>query len=140
MKKSILILPVVALLISAACSGNKEKTAVKDSTETAMLQPQTPHAEEFLSDDKLPVVVDFSAEWCPPCKAFAPIFHKAEEKYEGKVRFVSVDVDSLPDVAERYEITSIPTVLYIAPDGEIVNRTVGMLDESNFDREIRNLL
>ena len=71
-------------------------------------------------------VIDFWAEWCGPCKMMAPQFEAAAKDLKGKVNFAKVDVDAEPDLAGRFEIMSIPTLLFIQ-DGEQVNRFSGAI-------------
>lgn len=68
--------------------------------------------EDITKDNKV-VVVDFWAQWCGPCKAFAPIFEEVAKEKDGLVKFVKVDVDKNSKVAALYNIRSIPTVLFI---------------------------
>ena len=70
--------------------------------------------ELVLRNDK-PVVVDFWAAWCGPCRMVAPEIDKLASKYDGSVDVVKVDVDASPQTAQRYGIMSIPTVAYFAP-------------------------
>ena len=70
--------------------------------------------ELVLQSDK-PVVVDFWAAWCGPCRMVAPEIDKLATKYDGSVDVVKVDVDASPQTAQRYGIMSIPTVAYFAP-------------------------
>ncbi len=72
----------------------------------------------------VPVLVDFSAEWCGPCKALAPTLVALAKEYEGKVKFVTVDIDDARRTAERFNITSVPTVM-IFRRGEVVNQVLG---------------
>ena len=78
---------------------------------------------EVLHNDK-PVVVDFWAAWCGPCKLVAPEMEKIAEKYEGAIDVVKVDVDRAPGVASRYAARSIPTLLLLR-DGREIGRQVG---------------
>ena len=71
---------------------------------------------------------------------FAPTFEKMEKKYEGKITFLSVDVDENPDMAAQYEVQSIPTVVYIDAEGKTVDVTVGLLSEEEFEARLQNLL
>ena len=73
-----------------------------------------------------PVIVDFWAEWCGPCKVLTPLLEQAAAEQAGRVKVVKVNVDTQPALAERYGITSIPTLLYFV-DGEPVDRTIGTL-------------
>lgn len=72
-----------------------------------------------------PVFVDFWAEWCGPCRMLAPTFERLAEKYSTDISFVKVNVDELPDLANRYAIRSIPTVLLLK-GGQEVERLVGL--------------
>lgn len=78
-----------------------------------------------------PVVIDFNATWCGPCRQFAPIFDKVAEKYQQKATFHSCDVDQAPKLAEKFAISSIPTIVVIRPDGSI-DRTTGAMSEDAF--------
>lgn len=79
---------------------------------------------EILACD-VPVVVDFWAEWCGPCKSFAPIFEEVATQYEGKVKFVKVDTDNTT-LAMKHGIRGIPTVI-IFKSSIIVNTIVGSM-------------
>lgn len=71
-----------------------------------------------------PVVVDFWAEWCGPCKMIAPALEELSDELDGKVRVAKVNIDENPDLAAKYGIRSIPT-LYMFKNGEIVDRMAG---------------
>ena len=72
-----------------------------------------------------PVLVDFWADWCGPCRMVAPIVDELSEEYDGRISFVKVDVDQNPKTASRYGIMSIPTLL-IFKNGEPVSHLVGV--------------
>lgn len=76
-----------------------------------------------------PVVVDFFGTWCPPCRALAPILDTLAGAFVGQVKVVKVNVDEEPELAERYQIRTVPTLLYFAA-GRLVDRTVGLLSLS----------
>ena len=76
----------------------------------------------------LPVLVDFWAEWCGPCKMVAPVLEKLAGEYAGKVRIAKVDVDANPGLAQAFRIMSIPTLMFIK-EGKIVGQQAGALPE-----------
>jgi len=71
-----------------------------------------------------PVLVDFWAEWCPPCRMLAPTFEKLAANYGDQIVFAKVNVDELPEVAGQYGIRSIPTLLLLR-EGEVVEELIG---------------
>ena len=79
--------------------------------------------QEVLQSD-VPVLADFWAEWCMPCKMIAPALEELASEYAGKLKVAKGDVDSQPDLAQKYDIVSIPTLL-LFKKGEVANHHVG---------------
>ncbi|TFF98125.1 MAG: thioredoxin [Promethearchaeota archaeon] len=73
------------------------------------------------------VVIDFWAEWCAPCKSFAPVFKRLQQEYSNEVIFSKVDVDENREIARRFGITGIPTTLFIK-NGKVIHKKVGALN------------
>jgi thioredoxin 1 len=94
--------------------------------------------EEVLRAER-PVVVDFWAPWCRPCKAIRPLLEDLEQETGGRVAFAGLDIDSYPDVAARYEVLSIPTVILFA-GGEARSTMVGARPRAHFDRWLAEVL
>jgi thioredoxin 1 len=75
-----------------------------------------------------PVFLDFWADWCGPCRMLAPTFERLAEKYGEQVTFAKINVDELPDVANKFAVRSIPT-LVLLKDGNVVEKLVGLRSE-----------
>ncbi len=86
-------------------------------------------------ESPVPVLVDFWAEWCVPCKMVAPILEKLSEDNKGKIRIVKVNVDQEGDLASRYNIVSIPTLL-LFEKGKVVKQQVGAVPRQVLDKMI----
>lgn len=84
------------------------------------------------------VLVDFFATWCGPCKMMAPAIEKLAEAYKGKVTIGKLDVDENPDTAGKYEIQSIPTLIFFK-DGEMVDKLIGFQSEEALKKKIESL-
>lgn len=84
--------------------------------------------DEKVLKSELPVLVDFFATWCGPCKMMAPVVEKIEEEMAGKVNVYQIDTDECPDIAMHYNIMSIPTFI-VFKNGEPVETAVGMRDK-----------
>jgi len=93
---------------------------------------------EVLKSD-LPVVVDFWATWCGPCRMIAPIMEELAEKYEGKVKIGKLDVDENQQTAVKYGVRSIPTVL-ILKGGEVIDTVIGAVPKTMFVEKIQKLV
>ncbi len=84
--------------------------------------------DEMISNGDKPVLVDFWAEWCGPCKMIAPVVEELANDYDGKAVVAKLDVDSNPGVSAKYGIRSIPTLL-VFKDGKIVDKQVGAVNK-----------
>ena len=94
--------------------------------------------ESILAGD-LPVVIDFSATWCGPCKKVGPIIDELAEEYAGKVNIGACDVDENDELTSKYGVRNIPTILFIK-NGEVVDKQVGAAPKSVLEEKIQNLL
>lgn len=83
----------------------------------------------------IPVVVDFFASWCGPCRMLSPILESVSEDYEGKVKFVKLDIDEATEISIRYGVMSIPTLIMFA-GGSDVDKVVGALGAEELEEWI----
>lgn len=94
--------------------------------------------QEVIKND-LPVLVDFWAEWCGPCRMTGPIVDEFATEYEGKMKVGKVNVDEYQNLAGKYNVMSIPTIL-IFNKGEAVKTLIGYMPKENFEKEIEQVL
>lgn len=94
--------------------------------------------QEVLQSD-IPVLVDFWAEWCQPCKLVRPLVHELAEEYQGKIKFAEMDVDANPQVPGSYGIMSIPTIL-IFKGGKPVSSIIGAQPKETFKSNLDSAL
>lgn len=86
--------------------------------------------ENEVVESKIPVLVDFWAQWCGPCKAIAPILDELAQKYEGKVKIVKLDVDHNPATPPKFGVRGIPTLI-LFKDGQVKATQVGLLSKTD---------
>ena len=91
-------------------------------------------------NNELPALLDFYADWCAPCKAMFPVIEALAKKYEGKLEIKKINVDERPDLAELYNVRSIPTIVLLNTDGIEDARGIGAKSQMMLERVIDSLL
>ena len=94
---------------------------------------------ETLKNGELPLVVDFWATWCGPCRMIAPIIEELVKEYDGKLNVGKCDVEECDDIAAEFGIRNIPTILFFK-GGEIVDKMVGAASKSKIEEKFKALL
>lgn len=136
---------MIALVALVACNNKSENQNVEGN------EPQTEaavEAEEQSQDGWMkqttlmankPMVVDFYATWCGPCKELVPVLEELEKKYKDQVIFQRIDVDQRPELAQEFNIQAIPMLMFVTPKGDY-QTIVGYQDAPVIDAKIAELL
>ena len=99
----------------------------------------TQNFEAEVIQSELPVLVDFFAQWCGPCKMMAPLVEKMAEKYEGKMKIGKLDVDDAMEIAQKYRVASIPTFIFFEK-GQVVETSMGAMSANALEEKIKMML
>ena len=105
----------------------------------AVIQMTDDRFEEVVLKSELPVMVDFGATWCGPCKKVEPMVEEISEEYAGKMIAVKCDVEDCPETAAKFGVMNIPTVIYFK-DGKPVDKNVGAAPKKVFVEKLEKLL
>lgn len=149
MNKIISLLILGLFIALAACGNAKQEVATKEAEADQEMAEYVNPADEKLPfeirdnvifNENVPVVVDFYADWCNPCKKYAPTFHEVAEKYANSACFVSLNVDEYPALADSYEVKSIPCTVFIMPGGALLGKELGILSADNLETLVNQLI
>jgi len=151
MKKLTILLFFLSSLTVSACSGNAgAKDEVKDNSNAEVIHLTAESFQKLVWDYKKnpqqwiyegdqPCIIDFYADWCRPCKMIAPIMVELSNEYKGKVRIYKINTEQQRELAQLFNITSIPAVLFIPKNGK-PQMSVGAMQKAGYVDAIKNVL
>lgn len=90
-------------------------------------------------ESNIPVIIDFWAEWCGPCRMMGPVFEELSEEYKGKLKFAKLNTEESPELSMKYDITGIPALI-LTSKGKEVDRIVGFAPKAIMKQQIDNIL
>ncbi|MBQ9575680.1 MAG: thioredoxin fold domain-containing protein [Muribaculaceae bacterium] len=148
MKKILFCL--TALMVLAACNSksdnNEQQTADNNGAAQSEMPVATPDDEgqgEWIKQTTImtskPMVIDFYATWCGPCKQLAPILDQIEQNHKGEVIFKRIDVDQEPELAQEFRVEAIPTLMFVTPKGDY-QTIMGLQEAAVIEAKIAELL
>ncbi|MBN2640146.1 MAG: thioredoxin [Victivallales bacterium] len=129
----------IGLALGFGAIGGSEATAKETGKASALISisSEKQFKSEVLKSD-IPVLVDFYADWCPPCKRMLPVMEKLAETWKGKVKIVKINVDNNQQLTQRYKISGIPDVRFFNK-GKEVNKFTGFRDEAFWTDQLTKL-
>lgn len=138
-----------AILVMTACNNKPgEQDATADTNGEAKSEMQVANSDGQGQEDwakqttimsSKPMVIDFFATWCGPCKELAPILDEIEKRHKGEVIFKRVDVDQEPELAQSFKIEAIPTLMFVTPKGDY-QMLIGLQEAAAIETKIAELL
>ncbi len=123
MRKLTIVL-VLALLVVGGCAPKPTSGSASQPPAQTPAQPQA--QAQVQTQTNLPKLWDFWATWCPPCKELKPTIEALEKEYEGKIEIRSIDVDQNKDIAQKFKVQAIPTLVFLDAKGNELSRIVGL--------------
>jgi thioredoxin 1 len=129
---------LIGLLFYSVSGGGANSTAMNQSTPNVKHITDTEFDAE-VTQATLPGVVDFYATWCGPCRQLAPTIDSLADQYAGKIKFVKVNVDESPKLAQQFHVEGIPMLLFFK-DGKVAETSVGLLTKADLVQHLDSLI
>lgn len=126
---------LIGLNLEPAISGSQKSKKENAMNGVAEVGKSTFQSEVLQSD--VPVVVDFYATWCGPCRRLSPLLKELSEDFQGRIKFVKIDSDQEPELSSEYSITALPTLLFF-DGGKLAGQFAGLPDKASLKAELEN--
>lgn len=150
MKKSFLFLIIILPLMFNECKADNPASPPKTNTTVNGVVPMTNETfkklvfnydknKEWKFEGNKPAIIDFYADWCPPCRQLSPLVEEIAKEYEGRIDVYKVDTDKEKTLAQALGITNLPTLLFIPAEGK-PQMTMGALPKDNLVKAINEIL
>lgn len=135
----------VSMLGIVSCRNVNKEASEADNVVAEAVDPDNEKnpfeiKDNVIFNENVPVVVDFYADWCGPCKQYSPIFQKIAEKYGEAACFVSINIDEYSDLSKTYEISSIPSTVFIMPGGNVLDKLTGVIPADTLETLVNQFL
>ena len=135
--KTILLVAAIMMIVigSNGCDNKKNvsSTSLSSSEEVSLEKSRS-------NDSGKIVLIDFFATWCGPCKAMTPVMEEMEKKYGDRIEFKRVDVDQEPELAQKYNVQAIPTLVFLSADDEVIDIIQGYHNANQMDEIMNEIL
>jgi len=129
------VMGLKGLELKPAVTAKQEST--KENTMNGVVEiGQSSFQVEVLQSD-VPVVVDFYANWCGPCRRLSPILKELSEDFQGRIKFVKIDSDQEPELSNEYSVTALPTLLFF-DGGKLAGQFAGLPEKASLKAELEN--
>lgn len=128
----------LAILAVVGCGDSSRHSASGTSAANLVILTEANFQAEVLSSSQ-PVLVDFWATWCVPCKVIAPVVAEIATEFQGRAKVAKLDVDTAPALAQKYGIQSIPALLFFK-DGKVIDQSVGVVSKRELQGKLDKLL
>ncbi|HPS61892.1 MAG TPA: thioredoxin [Bacteroidales bacterium] len=152
MKKIIVTVASLVMLVLSACNGNSSIAGGNSAGSTpgqvnkltaesfrTLVWDYQANPNQWVFKGDLPVIIDFYADWCKPCKMVAPVLDELSTEYNGKIRVYKVNTDEQRELAGLFQINSIPAILFIPKDGK-PRMSLGAMQKPDFIETIKSVL
>ncbi len=129
----------IILLFNANGCDNNKKVNNDSNSQSEQSEKKESSNLKSVSSEKL-VLIDFYATWCGPCKAMTPVMEEMEKKYGDRIEFKKVDVDKNEELAQKYNVQSIPNIVILSPHEEVLKNVIGYRDSDEMDEILNEVL